>query len=393
MSLPFNRKININQKSCFSNTEDENIKTIIDNWKNTYVNGERTKLRCGYTTGTCAAAAATAATYVLFNKKNLEYVVVYTPKGIEVPVRVNSIEKGKDYVVASVIKDAGDDSDITDGIEIFAKVSKSKEEFNLTAGLGVGLVTQDGLSVKKGEYAINPVPREMIKRSVLNVLEEGQGVNVEISVPAGVEIAKKTFNPRLGIEGGISILGTTGIVYPMSEEALKESIRVEINQKSINNEKLVLVFGNIGERCALDLGFSREQIVIISNFVGFALQCVCMKNIKEVLIIGHIGKISKVAYGCFNTHSRVSDIRLEVIALELALMGKSTDFIKNVMAEKTSEGAVKFLGEGYEELYQNIGCKIVNKMSLYTYGEVKCDAIMYSGYSNYEILYSSLDNC
>lgn len=370
--------------------EDKILESKINAWNSIYVESDGKKLRCGYTTGTCATAAATAATYILFNSDILEYVIVDTPKGIEVPIKINSIEKFQDYVVVSVIKDAGDDSDVTDGIEVFAKVSKSDEVFKLTGGLGVGIVTKDGLSVKKGEYAINPVPRRMIEKSVRRLLKEGQGVNIEISVPEGIEIAKKTFNARLGIEGGISILGTSGIVYPMSEEALKEAIRVEINQKAINNNKLVLVFGNIGERCALDLGFLKEQIVIISNFVGFALQCIVSKNIKEVILIGHIGKISKVAYGCFNTHSRVADIRLEVIALELALMGKDTDFIKRVMLEKTSEGAVKLLGDGYDELYENIGKKIVERMSLYTYGEIKCDAIMYCGYSDYSILYNSL---
>ena len=176
----------------------------------------------------------------------------------------------------------------------------------------------------------------------------------------------------------------------MSEEALKESIRIEINQKGRGKERLVLTFGNIGEKCANDNGFSEDEVVIISNFVGFALECCAEIKIKEVVLIGHIGKVSKVAYGCFNTHSRVNDVRLEVIALELALLGYDTNLIKKVLEQKTREGAVKFLGEGYDELYKNIGNKIVERMKIYTYGEMKCDAIMYYGFSDYKILYNSL---
>ena len=166
---------------------------------------------------------------------------------------------------------------------------------------------------------------------------------------------------------------------------------MEINQKSIGREKLVLTFGNIGEKCARELGFKNDEIVIISNFVGFALECVVARGIKEVILVGHIGKISKVAYGCFNTHSRVSDVRLEVIALELALLGKGKEFIERVLEEKTSEGAVKLLGDGYENLYINIGRKIIKRMTMYTYEQIKCEAIMYYGFSDYSILYNSLE--
>ena len=177
----------------------------------------------------------------------------------------------------------------------------------------------------------------------------------------------------------------------MSEEALKESIRIEIKQKGKGKKKLVLTFGNIGEKCARDKGFNEDEIVIISNFVGFALECCLEIKIKEVILVGHIGKVSKVAYGCFNTHSRVNDVRLEVIALELALLGYDTELVKSILDQKTSEGAVKFLGNGYEELYKNIGNKIVERMKIYTYGKMKCDAIMYYGFSDYSILYNSLD--
>lgn len=366
-----------------------------------YVMSGGKKLRCGYTTGSCATAAAKAATIMLFNDIILEKVEIMTPKGIEISIPINSIEKGKDYCTVSVIKDGGDDPDMTNGMEIYARVEKQESGFTLTGGAGIGVVTKDGLAIKKGLHAINPTPRKTIEEAVREnlpnskdknyIFTSGNGIKITISAPQGIEIAKKTFNPRLGIVGGISILGTTGIVKPMSEEALKESIRIEINQKGKVKDKLVLTFGNIGEKCAKDKGFNEDEIVIISNFVGFALECCDEVNIKEVILVGHIGKLSKVAYGCFNTHSRVNDLRLEVIALELALLGYDTELIKNILEQKTSEGAVKFLGNGYEELYKNIGNKIVERMKIYTYGKMKCDAIMYYGFSNYSILYNSLD--
>ena len=310
-----------------------------------YVMSGGKKLRCGYTTGSCATAATKAATIMLFNDVILENVEITTPKGIKIIIPINSVEKGKDYCIVSVIKDGGDDPDITNGIEIYAKVEKQESGFTLTGGEGIGIVTKDGLFIEKGLHAINPTPRKTIEEAVKDNLPQrnsenwefakGNGIKVTISTPQGREIAQKTFNPRLGIVGGISIL--------------------------------------------------------ISNFVGFALECCSEVNIKEVILIGHIGKVSKIAYGCFNTHSRVNDVRLEVIALELALLGYDTELVRSVLTQKTSEGAVKFLGNGYEELYKNIGNKIVERMKIYTYGKMKCDAIMYYGFSDYSILYNSLD--
>lgn len=387
-----------------------------------YVDVDGKRLRCGYTTGSCSAGAAKAATIILFNKeKNLNEIDIATPKGIDVTMPIELIEKFDDYVECTILKDGGDDPDNTHGIEIKAMVKRIKpidnkifqnedlqkfdsvlvedsraekedelERVVLKGGTGVGIVTKDGLFIPKGQAAINPVPRKMIKEEVLKVLPAGERVEVIISVPQGEKVAKKTFNPRLGIVGGISILGTTGIVYPMSEDALKASIKIEITQKAINNERLVLTFGNLGDNYCKELGFKEEEVVTCSNFIGFALETCVSCKVKSIIIVGHIGKMSKIAYGCFNTHSKVNGVRLEVIALELALLGYDMSLVKRVLEEKTCEGAVKMLGDGYDKLYENIGNKIVQKIKEHVYGELEVDAVMYYGASNPILLWKSI---
>ena len=304
------------------------------------------KLRLGYTTGSCAAAAAKAATWMLLTGQRKERIQLQTPKGITLDLQVCDIRMEPERVSCATEKDSGDDPDVTKGMHITATVSRRREPGVLIdGGKGVGRVTKPGLDQPVGNAAINSVPRQMIRENVEQVVRAADyhgGLDVVISAPGGEEIARKTFNPRLGIEGGISILGTSGIVEPMSEEALVGSIQVEIRQKVASGARYLLVTpGNYGEtflREHMTLPFSES--VKCSNFVGQTIDMAQQLGVKGILFVAHIGKFVKVAAGIMNTHSRWADGRGEILAANALRAGISREAALEILEAATTEEAL-----------------------------------------------------
>ena len=356
-----------------------------------YVIRGNKKMRFGYTTGSCAAAACKGATEILLGGKLQETVTLMTPKGILLTLELKDIQIETDKVTCAIRKDAGDDPDTTNGILVYATVEKTKEQgITLDGGIGVGRVTKAGLSQKIGEAAINPVPKSMILRAATEIAEkydyEG-GLKIIIAVPEGVEIGKKTFNPRLGIVGGISILGTSGIVEPMSEAALVQSIRVEMKQHFSQGEEYLLVTpGNYGAdylREHMDLPY--EKNIKCSNYVGEMIDMAIDMGVKGILFIAHIGKFVKVAAGIMNTHSHIADARMEVLASNAIRAGAPLECAKEILNASTTDEALDILNR--YQMTQGTMKEVLDRIQFYlnhrSYEQILLGAVVFSNTCGY----------
>ena len=310
------------------------------------------KLRKGYTTGTCAAAAARGAALYLRGLGPVHQVKLKTPAGPLLSLPLLLRETTSDSVLCGVIKDAGDDPDVTHGLEIQARVKwNSRLGVEIKGGPGVGTVTLAGLAQEVGEAAINGGPRKQIVDALSDLLPEGAGFTVTICVPGGEKVAEKTMNQALGVQGGISILGTTGIVEPMSMERLQESLLPQLDMALAKGHRsIVLVPGRIGLKAAGKiLGQNGIPVALMSNHVGFMLEACREKGFKEVTLMGHFGKLVKVAGGIFNTHSKVADGRLEIIAAHAALLRASPEQVKDILQVVTAEAVLGVLPAKLQE--------------------------------------------
>ena len=332
-----------------------------------YIYKNQKKLRWGYTTGTCAAAASLAAAVMLLQGRRMEQVSLTTPKGIRLDLEVEEMDIRENCVCCGVRKDAGDDPDVTDGLMVYSQVrlpdadggdagcaggnyvyEKDGLRLYLFGGVGVGRVTQCGLSCEVGKAAINPVPRKMIFEQVAGVCRESgfKGVlSIEIRVPGAFEVAHRTFNSRLGIRGGISILGTSGIVEPMSETALLDTIRLELRQRIRKGEKNLLVTpGNYGESFVGNvLGLGLGQAVKCSNFIGSTIDMAVEEGAESILLIGHGGKLIKLAAGIMNTHSSWADGRMEILAAHGAACGAKRELVEQILEAVTVDEGLRLL--------------------------------------------------
>ena len=359
----------------------------------------RSGLQMGYTTGSCAAAAAKAAAEMLLSGEEIRQVRLLTPKGIELYLELEEIMRKKSEVSCAVRKYSGDDPDVTNGILVYATVQKVEkkskinsensvdlsEKINLDGGIGIGRVTKPGLEQKIGQAAINKVPRRMISEAVEEVCRKYEytgNLQVRLSVPEGAEVAKKTFNPRLGIEGGISILGTTGIVEPMSEKALTDTIYLEMKMlKENGTDWCYVVPGNYG------MDFLRKKLhvdtalsVKCSNYVGQTIDFAVNMGLKGILFVAHIGKFIKVAGGIMNTHSRDADARMEILAANALRAGADARTAKQILDAVTTDEGLAVLKQTpyWTDTMQLVAQQVEYYLNHRAQGQLIIGAVLYS---------------
>jgi len=338
-----------------------------------------TELRSGLTTGTCASAVAKASAYMLVNNTVLDHVHVTLPSGKKVLLELCNCIITDNSVQCSTIKDAGDDPDITNGAEVIAKsVLTNGSEIIIKAGKGIGVVTKPGLAVEVGKPAINPTPLKMILQSLKEVVKGQIGIEVEISIPEGEVLARKTFNPRLGIVGGISVLGTTGIVKPMSEEALKTSLVIKLKQLlAFGHQQAIFTPGNYGQAFTKEnLDIEEDKTVLTSNYIGYMLEQAVRYGFKRVVLIGHLGKLVKVAGGIFHTHSKIADARNEILAANYFLFSKDEQGFDKIMNSNTTEEAVGFIKNN--EFWYFLTQRIKERSQQHIHYEMEIEVVLLS---------------
>lgn len=349
-------------------------------------------MRHGFTTGSCAAAAAKAAAYRLLTGKKKTEIAIETPKGLLYTAQIVEVESFEQRVSCAVIKDGGDDPDVTTGSRIVATVSYATEDatgvgpwVTVDGGSGVGRVTKPGLDQPVGNAAINHIPREMIEREVLEVCKVADyqgGLSVIISVPDGEKIAEQTFNPRLGIVGGISILGTSGVVEPMSTQAILDTIRVELNQRKAQGYDYVTVApGNYGlDFIKATYGYDLNRSVKCSNYIGDTIDMAVELGFKKLLLTGHIGKLIKVSGGIMNTHSKDGDCRMELMTAFAVKAQVEPKYLREILECVSAEEAVRILKEcgKLSEVMDLVMDRIVFYLNRRAKGKIWIDCMMYA---------------
>lgn len=359
------------------------------------------ELKSGYTTGSCVTACVQAALISLLENRDINTAEVEALNGEILKIPINKIRKRINFATASVIKYSGDDPDVTNGIEIFTKVKIVKNFPDIERGYyfnniliygakGVGIVTKKGLQCPVGKSAINPNPLKMIENAVKNILQERNlKIEIMIYIPAGKEKAKKTFNEKLGVKGGLSILGSTGILNPMSEDAMKKSIFLEMKvlKENKGNDWIIFSFGNHGKKYCEELGLDKERIIVMSNYVGFVLDSAVELGFKKIILVGHIGKAVKIAGGIYNTHSRIADCRMEIMGANAFLAGEEPENIRKILYSNTVEEACEYVTK--KELFYMIAEKTAEKCIEYTKcNDIKCEVMLFS-FSGNELGHSS----
>jgi cobalt-precorrin-5B (C1)-methyltransferase len=314
----------------------------------------------------------------------VDRVGVPSPFGVRFEILVKEAKKlSDDTGMATVVKDAGDDIDATDKLEISAVVKLTEDgKVIIRSGTGIGVVTKPGLQVPIGESAINPMPKRMIEESLKEVLPAGKGADVKLSIPEGEKVAAKTLNAKLGIVGGLSVLGTTGLVKPLSMEACRRSLVPQIDVAlSAGCERVFFVPGNIGERITKKLFNPPEDAIVqTGDFVGYMLDKAAEKGVKEILFLGHPGKLAKVAAGIFNTHHKVADARNEVVAAYSGAEGADASLVNRILQSNTTEEAVALLKQAKlsDRVFDRIAERVSQRVSERVQQKIKISVMLIS---------------
>ncbi len=343
------------------------------------------RLRRGYTTGSCAAAAAKAAAAALLGGKFPDSAVLITPKGIPLSLDISDAYISDNGAVCAVRKDGGDDPDATDGLLIYARAEKSTHGIEIHGGEGVGIVTKAGLDQPVGAAAINSVPRKMITEAVAEECAANNytgGIKITIFVPGGARAAEKTYNPRMGITGGISIIGTTGIVEPMSNDAIIATMRTEMKMRRAEGIKnLVLTIGNYGSGfLKTHMPFAAGKCVTCSNFIGEAIDTAAELGFGGALIVGHIGKLVKLGAGIMNTHSSRGDARMDVLVTCALMAGAEIEALREIPGCATADAALSIIKDAgiLDKTSKILMSRIRYYLGLRANGNIKTGALVFS---------------
>jgi cobalt-precorrin-5B (C1)-methyltransferase len=350
--------------------------------------GKKTSLRTGYTTGTCAAAATKAALSILVNGEKLSRVNVSLPKDKQITIDIAWIKhEGDKSVTAAVIKDGGDDPDVTNGAEVCATVSLSdtSSKIVIDGGMGVGRVTKPGLGLEIGKAAINPTPIRMINHAIEEILNQQThkkyGLSVIISVPKGEEIARKTDNPRLGIIGGISILGTTGIVIPYSTASFAASIRQSIDvSRAMGSDSVILTTGGRSEdfaRAIYGNSIADHAYIQIGDFIGFSIKQCAIKKIKKAYVVGFVGKLTKMAMGVKQTHVKGSHVDMNFLSELASRSGANKELVQQIKLANTARHVSELIDQsGFKVFYDTLCKEVHNHLTKYSQYHLRIKIIL-----------------
>lgn len=343
------------------------------------------RMRLGYTTGSCAAAASAGAVQWLLTGEAPVQISLQTPKGVLLLLEPACISRSEHEAVCAICKDSGDDPDVTNGIRIFSKVTFAPSDTVIEGGDGVGRVTKPGLACAVGEAAINPAPRKQIYEAVHSCAQRlgyHRGFHITISAENGGMIAKKTFNEKLGVIGGISILGTSGIVEPMSEKAMIDTIHVEMNSAKAQGNRIVVGCpGNYGKAfCKTHLGLDDVPIITMANYIGDTLDYAVYHGMEGILLIGHAGKLIKLAAGIMQTHSSYADGRHEILTAHAALCGAPNHILSALMHCTTVDHGIEILKTCglHQEVFRCIGEKIDQNIASRVRHQMKTACVMFT---------------